>query len=126
MDENGLATATIRSPYYDITETMGSSIMCWWFITAPYGNQVQVDINDVTTTTNERVRITDGATPSDNPSFEHTFTGTVTVEERLYSGAGGVIIALEDLSVAGPNGRGFSLEVSIAGEKLISPVVFIT
>lgn len=115
LDENGLATATIRSPYYDITETTGSSIMCWWFITAPYGNQVQVDINDVTTTTNERVRITDGATPSDNPSFEHTFTGTVTVEERLYSGAGGVIIALEDLSVAGPNGRGFSLEVSIAG-----------
>ncbi|XP_041471228.1 zonadhesin-like [Lytechinus variegatus] len=116
LAEGTLPTANIRSPYDpNRPETSDCSIMCWWFITAPYGSQVQVDINDVTTTTNERVRITDGATPSNNPSFERTFSGAGIAGETLFSQAGGVTIALEDLSPEGPNGRGFSLDVSIAG-----------
>lgn len=114
LDESEMPTLNITSPYYNKPETNGSIITCWWYLNAPAGKQIRLEIQDTHTTPFETLKIFDGRSDSTKIPLEFLYG-----EERrrvFVSTEGGMLVNLEDRRMFGRNGRGFTLTASVSGK----------
>ena len=109
---------TLNYPYYYQTPSSIMLIDCYWYVSSPTGQQVEVTWRDIETTTHEHLNLYDHPTSYSDSYRVSQLYGTINIDiSPVVSTRGGLVLFYDDDS-NNANGKGFLVDFNLRGRFL--------